>query len=73
MEVNSKPRMVRLETGTPKRIEDLLAALGDQYVVTHWHFWNWQGEARVTCLLVHASLIRQREIANPGGASMRGR
>jgi hypothetical protein len=72
MEVNLKPRMVRLETGTPKVIEDLLAALGDQYVVTHWHFWNWQDEARVTCLLVHASAIRQMQIAAGGQMPMRG-
>lgn len=72
MEPNSKPRMVRLETGTLKQIEDLLAALGDTYVVVQWHFWNWQDEARVTCLLVHASAIRQMQIAQTGGVPMRG-
>ena len=72
MDVNTKPRMVRLETGTPKQIEDLIEAWGDTYVVVQWHFWNWQDEARVTCLAVHSSALRQMQIAHPGGMTMRG-
>jgi len=72
MEVNSKPRMVRLETGTPKQIEDLLVDWADTYVVVQWHFWNWQDEARVTCLAVHSSALRQMQIATGGQMPMRG-
>lgn len=70
IEINNKPRMVRFETGTPKQIEDLVATYGNEYMITHYHFWNAGDEARMTIVMVHASVIRQMQIAQaslPGG------
>jgi hypothetical protein len=70
MEPNVKPRMVRLETGTPKQIGDLIAETGAMYLITHWHFWSAGDEARVTCVMIHESIVRQMQIAQ--GAPPRG-
>lgn len=66
IEINNKPRLVRIETGTPKQIEDLVAETGGDYMITHYHFWNAGDEARMTIVMVHASVIRQMQLAQPG-------
>ena len=72
IEINSKPRMVRFESGTPKQMEDLCAMLGQDYAITHYHFWNAGNEARMTIVLIHASVLRQMQIANAGLPGARG-
>lgn len=72
MDINLKPRMIRFETGTPKQIEDLVALNGADYMITHYHFWNAGDEARMTVVMVHASVIRQMQLANPGLPGARG-
>lgn len=63
MEVEIKPRTVRILTGHPDVVEDQIAALGNDYTVTHWHFWAFENVGFVTCVLLHGSIIRQMQIA----------
>jgi hypothetical protein len=63
LEVNPKPRKIRIVTGTHLEVERQVNELADDYAVNAWSLWSHEGEARVTAVLLHGSIYRQAAIA----------
>lgn len=67
-----KPRMIRILNGRVDVMEALVAELGNDYAITHWHFYSDGPVGYATAVAIHGSVIRQMQIAQanllPNGA-----
>lgn len=64
MEVVKSGRAIRILSLEPQAMEDALAAIGDEYAVTHWNFATVNNAVVITCVLISARIVRQMQLAN---------
>jgi hypothetical protein len=59
----SKPRPIRIISGSPAVIDSMLNDLGNEYAPFTWTFAVVKEELTITVVMMSASLIRQSQIA----------
>jgi hypothetical protein len=62
-----KPRNIRIVTGPCAVVEAELASIGDEYGIQSLSISVVGLEVHATAVLIHASMVRKMQIANPGG------
>jgi hypothetical protein len=73
IDINSKPRKVKICSGTPEQLEDQLNAYGDSYSPLIWNFSVVGDRVIGTVVMLHSSVIGQMQIAQAAGQPFAGR
>jgi hypothetical protein len=71
MEAEIKHKRLRIITGTCAEVEHQLNELLDKYIAQSFTFSVVGNEVHVTVLLMHESVVRMMQIAQPQGALRR--
>lgn len=72
MDVENKPRKIRIVEGTPLEVEALVHELSGAYPQVTFNFLVTDAGIRVVAVLIHESVIRQMQIAMGGPPHGRG-
>ena len=71
MDTEIKPKRLRIVSGRFDLVEDELNRLLDHYVAQSFTFSPIKDEMHVTVVLMHESVVRMMQIAQPQGAMRR--
>jgi hypothetical protein len=71
MEAEIKPKRLRIVTGTCAEVELQLNEMLDKYIAQSFTFSPIGNEMHVTVLLMHESVVRMMQIAQPQGQMRR--
>jgi hypothetical protein len=66
MNLETKPRKLRIVTGPVAEVEDELNRLLDEYNAIVWSFHECAGVAWASVVLLHESVFMQQALAQPG-------
>ena len=66
MDAEIKLRRLRIVSGTTEVVEQQLNRLLDEYTMTSQSFAVVNNQVIMTCVLIHASVLRMMQLAQPG-------
>jgi hypothetical protein len=72
MELQDKPRALRIISGSAAYIEGELNRLADEYAGTQWNYAVVKDELVITVVLIHHSELRKAQLMQSGQVVRRG-